>query len=153
MKEFPRRLHHGTPGWVKNGALFHIRVRVAPKQPIPLVDPDLGSELLCAAKRYHESARWWCELFLLMPDHWHALLSFPPEAGMSRTLRDWKRGTTRFQNIKWQENYFDHRIRNPKEREETWHYTRRNPTAKGLVAKEDDWPCWWSGTLGASGAH
>ncbi len=27
--DYPRRLHHQTPGWVKNGSLFHVRLRAA----------------------------------------------------------------------------------------------------------------------------
>ncbi len=145
MQEFGRRLHHHTPGWVKDGAAFHIRVRLGEAPQPSLTHPPLARELLDAARRYHATGRWWCELFLLMPDHWHAILVFPAEPGMSRTLRDWKRGTARFQHIDWQENYFDHRIRNAAEFAETWHYIRRNPAACGLCEGEDDWPWWCAG--------
>ena len=151
--EYPRRLHHNTPGWVKSGALFHIRVRIAPNQNCPLVDSRLAVDLLTAAKRYHDCDRWWCELFLLMPDHWHAMLAFPDDPGMSLALRDWKRGTTRFQKVKWQDNFFDHRIRHQHEADEKWHYIRRNPVVKGLCAAEEDWPWWWSGVENSGGAH
>ena len=147
MHEFPRRLRHDTPGWVKEGALFHVRVRISLHQSIALVDPCLGPELLAAAKRYHDSGRWWCELFLLMPDHWHALLAFPRDSGMATTVRNWKRGTTRFQKMHWQENFFDHRIRDQSKHGEVWHYIRRNPVVKGLCASDEQWPWWWSGTV------
>ncbi len=150
MTEFPRRLHHDTPAWVKAGAVFHVRLRVAPTQATPLVAAELARELLAAARRYHAAGRWWCELILLMPDHLHAMLAFPQSPGMAATLRDWKRATARFQGTKWQENFFDHRVRNDREREETWHYIRRNPVAKQLCAEEEAWPWWWSGVLGES---
>jgi hypothetical protein len=79
-----------------------------------------------------------------MPDHLHALLVFPREAGMSTAIRNWKRAMARLHGIKWQSNYFDHRIRDDKERRETWDYIRRNPVAKGLCASEAEWPFWWS---------
>ena len=151
MKEFPCRLHHNTPGWVKENALFHVRVRVAPEQKPFLTDPALAPELLAAARRYHELSKWWCELFLVMPDHWHALMVFPREPGMAATIRDWKRGTARFQGVNWQENFFDHRIRNPQEAEKKWQYIKRNPVVKDLSPHEDDWPWWWSGL--EVGAH
>ncbi|MBI2516879.1 MAG: transposase [Opitutae bacterium] len=153
MQEYPRRLQHNTPAWVKDGALFHIRVRASEEQKRSLIDAALGRELLAAAQRYHELSRWWCELFLLMPDHWHALLLFPREQGMASTMRDWKRGTARFQGVLWQENFFDHRIRTKKSGEEKWRYIRRNPAAKGLCAREGDWPWWWSGALDEGGTH
>ena len=153
MNEFPRRLYHNTPGWVKDSALFHVRIRVDVAQRSSLVEPSLAQDLLAAARRYHESAKWWCELFVLMPDHLHAVLAFPRETGMAATIRNWKRGTARYQGVLWQENFFDHRLRSEKDRAETWHYIRRNPVAKGLCVDEDSWPWWWSGAVEKSGTR
>jgi REP element-mobilizing transposase RayT len=146
MREYPGRLHHNTPGWVKDGAIFHLRIR-AGKHQQPLTAPQLATDLLAAVRRYHDLGYWWCELFLFMPDHAHALLAFPAEPGMSETLRNWKRGTTRFQHVDWQDGYFDHRLRDNESVAEAWHYIRRNPVVKGLCATEDDWPWWWSGIV------
>jgi putative transposase len=147
MNQYPGRLHHRVPGWVKDGAMFHVRVRAEASSCPPLTEPSLADELLKAARRYHDLRHWWCELFLLMPDHAHAMLVFPREPGMSETLRNWKRGTTRFQHVSWQDGYFDHRLRNEQESRETWAYIRRNPVVKGVCAAEDDWPWWWSALM------
>jgi putative transposase len=144
LNAYPGRLHHAIPSWVKDGGLFHIRIRTVPEQTSPLTESNLARELLIAAQRYHELGHWWCKLMLVMPDHVHALLVFPPEPGMSATIRDWKRGTARFQSVQWQTNYFDHRIRNNTEGNEKWSYIRRNPVVKGLCLAEEDWPHWWS---------
>jgi REP element-mobilizing transposase RayT len=144
MPDYPLRLLHETPGWVKAGELFHIRVRTAQEQKLPLTAPTLSADLLAAARNYHERGYWWCDLFLLMPDHVHALLAFPREADMSVVLRNWKRGTAKFHGVNWQKNYFDHRIRHDKEANITWWYIRRNPFVKSLCATEDAWPHWWS---------
>jgi REP element-mobilizing transposase RayT len=153
MNEYPRRLHHKTPAWIKDGAVFHVRIRVDSRQVTALVAPSLAPDILKTAQRYHEPGKWWCDLMLLMPDHLHALLVFPREPGMPAGLRDWKRGTARFQGVKWQDNFFDHRIRNNKEGAETWRYIRRNPVAKGLCLNEGQWPWWWSGSLERGGMH
>ncbi len=145
MREYPRRLHHKTPVWVQDGSLFHVRIRILPTQLPPLTEPELASRLLDAARRYHELGRWWCELLLLMPDHLHAIAAFPSEPGMSEVLRNWKRGTARFQHVQWQDGYFDHRLRTEKEARETWDYIRRNPVVKNLCPTEVNWPWWWSG--------
>jgi REP element-mobilizing transposase RayT len=147
MSEFPGRLHHAIPCWVKDGALFHIRIRAAAEQRIPLTERILAYELLASAERYHAQGHWWCELFLLMPDHVHALLAFPPEPGMSGAIRNWKRGTARFQGVCWQDNYFDHRLRSPEEKQTTWWYICRNPVVKDLCAHEEEWPYWWPSAL------
>ena len=96
MREYPRRLHHKTPGWVQDGSLFHVRIRVLPTQSMALTAPELASQLLDAAQRYHDLGHWWCELFLLMPEHLHVIAAFPSEPGMSEVVRNWKRGTARF---------------------------------------------------------
>jgi putative transposase len=132
------------PTWVKDGALFHIRIRAVVEQTSVLTESNLARELLVAAQRYHELGHWWCKLILVMPDHVHALLAFTPELGMSTTVRNWKRGTARFQGVQRQANYFDHRIRSNTEANEAWHYICRNPAVKGLCAAEEDWPHWWS---------
>jgi REP element-mobilizing transposase RayT len=144
MRDYPQRLYHLTPGWVRTGALFHVRIRAAATQSPVLTDPALAAALLSAAQRYHDVGRWWCELFLLMPDHLHAMLAFPREPGMAAVIRDWKRGTARFQDVQWQENFFDHRIRSSHEKETTWTYLHGNPAAKGLCREDELWPCWWS---------
>jgi putative transposase len=144
VPHYPQRLHHRPPAWVKEGSLFHLRFRATASQVPPLTHPGLASDLIAAAERYHVLGHWWCELFLVMPDHIHALLAFPKAPGMSATVGNWKRGTARFQKVRWQENYFDHRIRHDRESLETWVYIRRNPVAKGLCVVEDDWPWWWS---------
>jgi putative transposase len=150
MSRFPGRLAHDTPRWVTAGALFHIRIRA--EQNRSLTEPDLGPQLLCSATRYHELGHWWCLLFLLMPDHLHALLHFPPNRSMTGVVRDWKRGTSRFQGVRWQEGFFDHRLRNDKERRDKWCYIRRNPVAKGLCVTEEDWNWWWSAITSKGGA-
>jgi putative transposase len=149
MKEYPGKLYHKTPAWVASGAQFHLRFRAEPTQAPDLTATALAPPLLAAAHRYHGLGRWWCELFLLMPDHLHAMIIFPHDAGMSPTIRDWKRGTARCHGLRWQENYFDHRIRNEKEAQETWLYIRRNPVVKGLCARVDDWP-WWIAPAGGT---
>src|SRR5262245_24888896 len=105
MHEHPGRLYHNTSGWVKDGALFHLRLRAARTQS-SLIVPLLALDLLRAVRRDHIRRRWWCELFLLMPDHVHAIMAFPCEQPMSEMIRNWKRGTARIQGVEWQDGYF-----------------------------------------------
>jgi putative transposase len=147
VRDYPNRLHHETPAWAGDGALFHIRIRAEPTQHPPLSSRPLAPQLLTAARRYHELSHWWCELFLLMPDHVHAIVAFPPDTPMTATLRNWKRGTTRFQHVEWQEGFFDHRLRATRDASEKWNYIRHNPVAKSLCAHDEEWPWWWSAVL------
>ena len=143
LRAYPERLHHETPGWVKTGSLFHVRLRTASDQVLPLTKPELAMQLLAAAQNYHGRELWHCALLLLMPDHIHALLAFPADTSMAKTIGAWKRYATRELGVKWQANFFDHRIRNEVERAETWAYILRNPLAKNLCAQESEWPWVW----------
>ncbi len=128
------------PGWVKRGATYHIRIRIEPGSPTPLTDPKLAAALLQSALLYHNSARWYCRLFLVMPDHLHALLAFPPDKIMSDIIGTWKGYQAKQHAILWQGNYFDHRIRSKAELQEKALYIRLNPVVKGLCLSENDWP-------------
>jgi putative transposase len=139
------RLHHNTPAWVDEGATFHIRIRCAQagqgKTPqMYLTDPRAGHALLDSVRLYHQMGRWHCHLFLLMPDHLHALLAFPHNAGLAAVVKRWKSFHSRSNNVSWQDGFFDHRIRNEREFELKAHYIRQNPVVKGLCAREEDWP-------------
>ena len=131
--------------------MFHVRIRMAEGTRLNAETASLAEALLSAAQLYHDAGKWWCHLFLLMPDHCHALLVFPADGSMSATIRNWKRATARLHGVEWQENYFDHRIRDEGESAKTWTYIRRNPLVKGLCASEDDWSWWCSRTLGGEG--
>lgn len=138
-------MQHEVPGWVKSGAVFHIRVRVAKEQAVPLTDPKVGDGLLAAARDYHERGVWHCRLILLMPDHLHALLAFPAERAMTKAVGAWKRYANRAFGVKWQVNFFDHRIRSDDELTDKWAYILRNPVVKGLCAGEQAWRWSWQG--------
>jgi putative transposase len=60
---------------------------------------------------YERRQRWHISLFLLMPDHVHALLSFARDQSMSRIVGDWKHFHARKNGVMWREGYFDHRLR------------------------------------------
>jgi len=151
---FPQRLHHTVPHWVEPGALFHIRVALdREKEQRPLTDPALaqvhhGESVLWrtifdSAKFYEARVRWHITLFLVMPDHLHALLSFARNESMSEVIRDWKRFHARMNRVIWQEGYFDHRLR-ADERDEQLsvrlNYIRQRIFRSPLCAKAEDWP-------------
>ena len=92
MSSFPQRLHHELPTWVDpEGAVFHIRIRAAPENLENLTNENLAPKLLASAIEYAKRRIWWPALFLIMPDHIHALLSFSVTRNMSRVIGDWKK--------------------------------------------------------------
>jgi hypothetical protein len=135
------RLLHQVPLWVdRRSAIFHVRLRVAFDNTLPLTDPCLAPQLLDSIVILAEAGKWWPRVFLLMPDHAHALLVFPSDRAMSRVIGDWKRWHSQRNDVRWQSGYFDHRVRNEEGLEEKSAYILNNPVAKGLCAQSDAWP-------------
>jgi REP element-mobilizing transposase RayT len=141
---FPERLHHKVPHWVEPGALFHVRVAVdREKAQKPLTDSLLAQAMLDSAKFYEAKMRWHITIFLLMPDHLHALVSFGRDTSMSEVIKGWKRFHTRANHVMWQEGYFDHRLRADERGTQLsakLNYIRQNPVPAGLCARAEDWP-------------
>ncbi len=79
-----------------------------------------------------------------MPDHCHALLSFP-EAGPSiiKTIADWKHWLAFKLKIRWQRDFFEHRIRRDESGEQKMAYILENPVRAKLVACAEEWPYVW----------
>jgi putative transposase len=108
-----------------------------------LTSSPLAQNLIDSARLYEAKQRCHIILFLLMPDHLHALVSFASDQSMSRIVGDWKHFHTRKHGILWQDGFFDHRLRDDERGEQLsakMNYIRQNPVAAGLSASAPDWP-------------
>ena len=133
-------LYHRIPSWVSPGSRFHIRIRTDPSNHPVLTNPVLAQSLLDAARFYHNQQRWFLHLIVLMPDHLHGIISFSTGPGMSKIIAFWKAYTNRALGVRWQRNYFDHRLRDETEFNEKANYIRMNPVCAGLCKNPGDWP-------------
>jgi REP-associated tyrosine transposase len=84
--------------------------------------------------------------YVLMPEHVHLLLSEPKAERLDNTLRVLKGQTSRqlrgSRDHFWQARYYDFNVLTQKRFVEKLRYIHRNPVARGLVSKPEDWP--WS---------
>jgi putative transposase len=135
-----RRLHHEVPHWVEDDAAFFITVNGAKRGCTQLTLPEIASGVLEAARFYHDEHKWHLTLLLLMPDHFHAIMSFPRIAVMADLFKHWKRYTARTLGIQWQDGFFEHRLRNFQEEAAKYHYIRHNPVRKKLCDSPEAWP-------------
>lgn len=62
---------------------------------------------------------------------------------METVIRAWKHYLAKRHRIRWQRDFFDHRIRQHESHEEKAAYIRNNPVRAGLVEKPEDWPYVW----------
>jgi REP element-mobilizing transposase RayT len=81
-----------------------------------------------------------------MPDHLHALISFPKDVNSTKTIAGWKEIVAKKSDIRWQRDFFDLRLRSHESHEEKAAYIRNNPVRKGLVSEAADWKFVWEST-------
>lgn len=84
--------------------------------------------------RHHDSVAYRLGDFVIMPNHVHALLQPLPGWPLSRILQAWKSASTRKINLLlgrrgplWQEEYFDHALRDLASLSKFTHYIQSNP--------------------------
>jgi REP element-mobilizing transposase RayT len=135
-----KHLPHEIPSWVSEEATFFITIGCKLRDKPQLTLPAVSRHLLSSAEHYHDTGKWWLHLFLLMPDHLHALIIFPRDVSMRRCITSWKSWHARKNGIVWQDGFFDHRIRSDGAFQEKAAYIRNNPLRVGLVDEADDWP-------------
>ena len=124
--------------------IFFITLCALPRGVNQLAIAPTAAKLLATVEHRHTRGEWFAFLFLFMPDHAHALLSFPAEGPpMEDTVRRWKRWTARQLGIQWQRDFFDHRLRHDESAAEKAEYILQNPLRAGLVTEGEDWPFVW----------
>jgi REP element-mobilizing transposase RayT len=103
--------------------------------------PAVATRLFETVKHRQEQLLWWPYVFLLMPDHLHALLSFPPSSKPLRLIiSKWKEWTAKQFGISWQSDFFEHRLRRDESRRQKADYILNNPVRQKLVERGQDWP-------------
>jgi putative transposase len=80
---------------------------------------------------------------VVMPEHVHLLLSEPERETLDAAIKSLKQGISRRligeANHFWQKRYYYFNIRNRRQFTEKLRYIHRNPVARGLCARPEDW--------------
>ena len=90
------------------------------------------------AKMRHAKGDWRIGILTVMPDYVH-LIARNGAMPIKRVVTALKRYSARICGIRWQRDFFDHRIRDADDLRNKADYIRMNPVAKGLCAKAEDW--------------
>ncbi|MFU8848800.1 MAG: transposase [Opitutales bacterium] len=138
-------LGHGVPSWVRSeNERFFITICCRIRHLDQLTIDSKGLDLIESFAFGHERGDWYGHLFLLMPDHLHAIMSFPETStSMKKSITDWKRLTARRHGIQWQSGFFDHRLRGHDAWDEKATYIRQNPVRANLCESPEAWPWYW----------
>ena len=136
------RLPHDIPLWVDpHKEIYFITINCRRRFQNQLALPEVADALFETVQYRQERFLWWPHLFLLMPDHLHALLSFPPSNQKIRGLiSKWKEWTNKRIGIVWQDDFFEHRLRRDESRTQKADYILANPVRAKIVSHPDEWP-------------
>jgi putative transposase len=96
-----------------------------------------------------ENVRRWYGLFItgyvVMPEHVHLLVGEPERGKLSLAIQMLKQNTAREIGVPdeyprfWQHRYYDFNVWTEAKRVEKLRYLHRNPVARGLVQRPEDW--------------
>jgi putative transposase len=95
-----------------------------------------------------ERTRGWYGFFIagyvIMPEHVHLLVTEPERTGLSTALQMLKQNVTgQLREIEggsfWQARYYDLNVWSQSKHTEKLRYIHRNPVARGLVTRPEDW--------------
>ena len=108
-------------------------------------------EVACAVARIMGDCNAWHDArvlaWVLMPDHWHALIQLGESSPLSVVLQRINSLTARAANLAcgergqvWQSAYHDRALRSAEDVRTVARYLVANPLRAGLVEKAEDWP-------------
>ena len=137
-----KRLPHEIPLWVDpHREVYFITINCRERFRNQLAMPEVAAKVFETVRHRQDQFIWWPYLFLLMPDHLHALLSFPPsDKPIRQVVSQWKEWTAKSIGLVWQSDFFEHRLRRDESRRQKADYILENPLRKKLVSRIEDWP-------------
>ena len=98
---------------------------------------------------YAENDKIMLAAFVVMPDHWHALfavLNGEPIKKKMHSMGSWigrsVNNHLRKHGVKWQDGFYETRIRSSKQFSYVLHYIEQNPVRAGLTQQKENWQ--WS---------
>ena len=82
--------------------------------------------------------------YVVMPEHVHLLLNEPERGSLAQMLQSLKQSVARTLALRaadsfWQARYYDFNVWSEGKFVETLRYIHRNPVARGLVERPEDW--------------
>jgi REP-associated tyrosine transposase len=96
---------------------------------------------------YQKQGKYRLHEFVVMPNHFHALLTPPPPVILEKAIQFIKGGFSfrakkelGFVGEIWQTSFYDHRVRDGYEYSRFRHYIHVNPVRRGLVPSPEEFP-------------
>ena len=127
--------------------IFFVAVNV--RRTVPPFETDDYPLLIAALEGARKRLGFLLCGYVIMPDHWHALIWTGYPLTISQVIHDVKKVSARRLHQRrgtggplWQHQFWDRFVRHAKEYTDRLVYMHLNPVRRGLVAKPWQWP--WS---------
>jgi putative DNA methylase len=116
--------------------------------PAFLRQPEIAETVLTSIQYGVEIGHYVLHAWVIMPNHVHLLLT--PKVSASKLLGSLKAATAKRANLLlqrtgrpfWQDESYDHLVRNDEEFRRIWRYVESNPVTAGLAARPEEYA--WS---------
>jgi putative transposase len=132
--------HQDVPQEVAWNCSFYVTICAVPRGKNHFCRDPIGSNVLASAHHYEHLDKWTIHLLLLMPDHLHLVVTTHLGSHITELIKSWKRYLARTYRVRFQRDFFEHRIRNHENFYAHCRYVQRNPIRAGLVTRSEDWP-------------
>ena len=125
---------------------YYVTKCVEGRRPL-LANPDSAEAIIDSLVFARAKGRIKLLAFVVMPDHYHVLLTLMPGEELSMFMLSMGSFTANrirdllgYRGVVWQrDGYYEHRCRNESEVLDYAAYIHHNPVRKGLVDREEDW--------------
>jgi len=137
-----KSLPHEIPLWLDpNKEDYFITICCQKRGRNQLAIPAIGPALIETIKHRNDRQIWYAHLAVVMPDHVHVVISFGrTDKRTQMIVSKWKEWTAKTLGIRWQRDFFEHRLRGDESFREKADYVLTNPVRAGLVKRWQDWP-------------
>jgi len=144
------------PHWEEHGATYFVCLTLGRPVRVDLASASIAP-MVVDALRFYDQKHYDLYDYTVMPDHLHIIIKpLANDDGTERLgyiMRNLKRWMTRRikelvpgAEVRWQDEDYDHIIRNREDYEEKAKYIFENAWAAGLVSDPLAWPWWGRGS-------
>jgi len=150
------RTRRHLPHWEEPGTTYFITFCLARGVRADLTRLEVA-QILSGALHYFAGERYDLYDHTIMPDHVHAIIkpmrrtdgSWEPLSRILHSIKSWTANRVNEalgrRGALWQDETYDHVIRDEKDYDTKSEYIWLNPVVAGLVQRPEDWPWWGNG--------
>jgi REP element-mobilizing transposase RayT len=121
---------------MEQGDTFFVTKCVSPREPV--LAGETAGIISDSLLFYAEKQKIFLAAYVVMPDHWHALIASPtPLPRIMASLQSWINRSN--SDLNWQDGYYETLIRSSRQFSYTVHYIENNPVKNNLTSNKEDW--------------